>query len=147
MQQHFGTVQEFLQSEKITGKVKPVQLGGFSGELSKGVVQDRELRDLTGEDLERGIKPDTLIIALLDNPQSHGNYIKLENPPERTGKFAAFMDEAEDAASLAGYLYVRAEKVMSGFLPEKLEARGYDRVPRDDGNSHPDYLKVLRQPS
>ena len=145
MQQPFDSVQEFLQSDKITGQAEPAQLAGFRGELSKGVVENGQPRELTGDDLHRGIKPDTLIIVLLNNPDRYWNIAKCKVPPERTGNFAAFMDEAEDSASLSGYLYVCAEKVTNEFLPEKLKARGYTKVPRNGGNSNPDYLKDLSQ--
>ena len=84
---------------------------------------------------------------LLNNQERPWNQICLENRPERTGKFSAFMDEAEEVANRAGCLYVWAEKLTCEFLPEKLEARGYDRVCRGDGNINPDYVKVLRQGS
>jgi hypothetical protein len=105
-QQPFGAVHGVLNSEETAGQVEPAQLGGFRCELSKGEVEYGELRNLTGEDLKQGIKPETPIIVLLTNPERHGNFIKLKEPPERTGKFAAFMDEAGKAANQAGCLYV-----------------------------------------
>ena len=66
----FGSIQEFLNASQPTGQVEPVQLGGFRGELSKGIVEDGELRSLTREDLDWGIKPNTLMIILLKQPQT-----------------------------------------------------------------------------
>ena len=115
MQQPLASVQEFLQSDQITGQVQPAKLAPFTGELSKVVFENGEPRTLTGEDLDQGIKPNTLLIVLLDNPDRPWNIKKSKVPPKRTGNFTAFMDEAEKAATLYGYLYVRAEKVANEF--------------------------------
>ena len=55
------------------------------------------------------------------------------------------MDEAEKSATSAGYHYVRVDNIDNGFLPEKLEARGYQQVPRNDRNQNPDSVKDLRR--
>ena len=142
----FVSIQEFLNTSQPTGQAEPTQLGGFRGELSKGIAEDGELITLTREDLERGIKPNTLVIVLLNNPDRPGNIYRCDNP-KRTGKFAAFMDEAEDAALRSDYLCIWADKVSTEFLPEKLEARGYTITHRDDGSTFPDCVKMLREAS
>ena len=141
----YGSVLEFLNSIKATGEVQPARLGRFVGKLSKGSVENEQLRTLTDEDLERGIPSDALIIVQLDNLDRSWNVPASDNH-ERTGKFADFMDEVEEIALHCGCRYVWAEKVVSGFLPEKLEARGYERKGRNDWNNNPDYVKGLRQP-
>ena len=141
----FNTVQEFLQSDQQWGQVEPPELGGFRGEVRKSATEIGQLRELTEDDLKQGIKTDTLVIATLNNPKRPRNIYKMEIPPKRTGKFAAFMDEAEQSATSSGYRYVRAYNIDNEFLPQKLEARGYRRVSRDDWNPNPDCMKDLRR--
>ena len=141
MSHFFDCIQEFLTSDQPCGQVKPPELCKFIAEVYKASTHTGGLRALAQDDVHNGIEPDTLVIYSVNNECRKWNVYKKDNPPERTGYFAAFMGEAEQSASDFGYLHVRAEKVSADFLPEKLEARGYHRVSRDDGNSHPDYVK------
>ena len=141
----FDSVRAFLHSDEQRGQVEPPELGGFRGEVYKSATKIGQFRELTTEDLEQGIQPDTLVIALLNNPKRPWNIHKMESPPKRTGKLAAFMDEAEQSAASVGYHYVRVDNIDNEFLPKKLEVRGYQRVPRNDRNSNPDCVKDLRR--
>ena len=143
----FNSVREFLQSDQHRGQVEPPELGGFRGEVYKSATEIGQLRELTEDDLNQGIQPDTLVIAILINPKQSWNVHKLEPPPKSTGKLAAFMGEAEQSATSAGYHYVRVHSIDNGFLPEKLEARGYQQVSRNDQNPNPDCVKELRRDS
>ena len=145
MPQLFESVQEFLQSDQQWGQVEPPELGGFRGEVCKSATEIGQLRELTEDDLQQGIRPDILVIRTLNSPGQEQNICKMEIPPKRTGKFAAFMDEAEQSATISGYRYVRVYNIDNKFLPEKLEARGYRRVSRDDWNPNPDCVKNLRR--
>ena len=141
MSHFFDSIQELLRSNQPRGQVKPPELCKFIAEVYKASTHTGDLRELTQDDVHNGIEPDTLVIYSVDNECRKGNIYKKDTPPERTGYFAAFMGEVEQSASDFGCLHVRAEKVSNEFLPKKLEARGYHRVSRDDGNSHPDYVK------
>ena len=141
MPHFFDSTQEFLRSDQLWGHVRPPELDEFIGEVYKTSTHTGELRELTQDDVDNGIEPDTLVIKTVNNPDRNWNICKMDIPPERTGYFAAFMEGAEQSAANSGYLHVRAEKVANKFLPEKLEARGYHRVSRDDGNPNPDYVK------
>ena len=141
MSHFFDSIQEFLRSNQPWGQVKPPELCKFIAQVYKTSTHTDDLRELTQDDMNNGIEPDTLVIKTVNNEKRNWNICKMAIPPERTGYFAAFMEEAEQSAANSGYLHVRAEKVSNKFLPEKLEARGYHRVSRDDGNPHPDYVK------
>ena len=141
MAHFFTSTHEFLGSDQLWGHVKLQDRDNFIGEVYKASTHTRELRELTQDDVDNGIEPNALVIRTLNNPNRNWNICKMDTPPERTGHFAAFMEEAEQSAANSGYLQVQAEKVANKFLPEKLVARGYDRVSRGDGNPHPDYVK------
>ena len=100
-------MREFLQSGQRWGQVERPKLGGFiggfRGEVYRSATAIGQLRELTEDDLKPGIQPDTLVIAMLSNPERPGDIQKLEAPPKRTGKFAAFMDESERSVTSAGY--------------------------------------------
>ena len=68
----------------------------------------------------------------------------MQNPPPRTGRFSAFMDEVESVAARTECRHVWVEKVANEFLPEKLENRGYKSLNDPDGFPNPDYVKFLR---
>lgn len=139
----FGSSHDFLQTTEPIGQVEPARLGRFRGELSKGIMKEGELQDLTKGDLERGTRANTLIIVNLINHDRPTNFHCSDNS-QRTGKFAAFMDELEEATQVAGYQYIWVDKVVNEFLRKKFESRGYVKVSCDDHYSNPDYVKVLR---
>lgn len=139
----FDSVQEFWDS-KVSGQIPAsVQQGSFVGQLLKGIVENRQLRVLEPEDLSAGRQPDVLIVAQVQNFDRTWNWDRLEQPPPRTGRFAAFMNEVEEVAIRSGCQLVWIEKVANKFLPEKLEARGYRRLNHPDGFPNPDYMKFL----
>ena len=139
---YFDSVQDFWDTEGLEEQPGYIQNGPFEGKLRRGVVQGR-LRDFSREDVERGIKPDTLIILHVLNYNRQGNYDCKQPPPQRTGLFSAFMDEVEEVAFLAGCRSVVVDAVYNKFLRKKLEKRGYLRVPSAESNANPDYAKFL----
>ena len=124
-----------------------IRQGSFQGKVLKGLVEDQQLREFGREDLERGIRPDTLIIVNVLNLDRESNWKRLQRPPPRTGKFSAFMDEVEEVATKAGCRYVQVENVFNEFLPEKLEDRGYRVLSSSATSPNPDYMKVLLRES
>lgn len=139
---HFDSVRDFWAAEGLVGQAAYVCKGPFQGKLQKGVSDDGELRDLRPEDMVRGVEADTLIVLHVLNHERPSNYDRIQPPPRRTGLFSAFMDEAEEVAFKAGCRLVRVEDVFNKFLPEKLEKRGYQKIPGSD-DPNPDYVKVL----
>ncbi len=139
---YFNSVQEFWDAEDLDGQVAYVRKGRFEGKLQKGLVDDGKLREFRRVDLEGGIVPDTLIVLHVLNHDRASNYDRIQPPPRRTGRFSAFMDEVEEVAIQAGCWWVWVEDVFSEFLPEKLERRGYQKIPGSD-DPNPDYVKVL----
>ncbi len=141
----FDSVQEFWNSGIVTGR-RPasVQHGSFEGRVLKGIVDEGRLRELSGEDVESGRWPDTLIVSLVMNHDRSENWDRLSNPPTRTGLFSTFMDEVEEVAADAGCSQVLVKRVANGFLPEKLESRGFRIVDDPSGFSNPNYVKFLR---
>ena len=140
---HFNSVQEFWDSELLDGQATYVRQAPFEAKLEKGILDDGKLREFTRDDLERGIKPDILIVLHLVNYDRASNYERKTPPPRRTGLLSAFMDEAEEVATLAGCQITWVEKVFNEFLREKLENRGYQKLPYSD-SVNPDYVKFLR---
>ena len=141
----FDSVQEFWDS-KVSGWLPAsVQQGSFVGLMLKGIVDNGNLRELRREDVKSGTRPDTLIVVQVQNSERVWNWDRLKDPPPRTGKFSAFMDEVEEVAVRAGCRHICVEKVANGFLPEKLENRGYERLDSPDGFPNPDYVKSLTQ--
>jgi hypothetical protein len=139
----FYSVQEFWDSKVLGIFPASVQQGSFVGQVLKGTVDNGRLRELRKEDVESGIRPDTLIVSQVLNLERNWNWDRLQNPPPRTGMFSSFMDEVEEVAALAGCRHVWVEKVANEFLPEKLEARGYRRLNDPNGFPNPDYVKIL----
>ena len=88
-----------------------IRQGSFQGKVLKGLVEDQRLREFRREDLERGIRPDTLIVVNVMNLDRDSNWKRLQSPPPRTGRFSAFMDEVEEVATKAGCRYVQVESV------------------------------------
>ena len=140
----FNSVQDFWDAEDLDEQVAYVRKGPFQGKLLKGLIEDGKLRELRRVDLERGIVADTLIVLHVLNHDRASNYDRMEPPPLRTGRFSAFMDEVEEVAIRAGCWWVRVEDVFNTFLPEKLERRGYQRIPGSD-DPNPDYVKLLHR--
>ena len=134
----FSSVQDFWDAEDLEGQAASV----WKGKLQKGLADDGKLREFRREDMERGLGPDTLIVLLLLNHDRKWNRERLQPPPPRTGLFSAFMDEVEEVATQAGCQCVRVADTLDEFVPEKLEERGYERVPCSD-DPNPDYVKVL----
>ena len=124
-----------------------VRQGSFQGKVLKGLVEGQRLREFRREDLDRGIRPDTLIVVNVMNLDRDSNWERLQSPPPRTGRLSAFMDEVEEVATKAGCRYVWVESVFNEFLPEKLEERGYRMLPSSDSSPNPDYMKVLLRES
>ena len=141
-QWYFNSVQHFWDSEDLDGQAAYVRKGRFEGKLQKGLVEDGKLREFRCKDLERGMEPDTLIVLHLVNHDRASNYERMQPRPPRTGLFSAFMDEVEEATAQAGCQLVRVVDVFNEFMAEKLEARGYKKVPHSD-DPNPDYVKVL----
>ena len=139
----FNSVQDFWDAEDLEGQAVYVLKGRFEGKLEKGLIDDGELREFRREDLERGKSPDTLIVVQVLNHDRAYNYGCSQLRPPRTGLFAAFMDEVEEVAIQARCRHVWVADVYNKFLPEKLERRGYQKIPDSDDPS-PDYVKVLR---
>ena len=139
----FDTVQEFWDSVVSGWLPARVKKGSFVGQVLKGIVENRQLRVLEPEDLRAGKQPDTLIVDQVLNFERTRNWERLEPPPPRTGRFAAFMDEVEEVAARAGCSQVVVEKVANEFLPEKLENRGYRKVEDADGFPNPNFVKFL----
>lgn len=140
---YFDSVQELWDAEGLEDKNLWVERDRFMGWLQKGVVEDGFPRALKRGDVEQGRQPDILFILQLRNLDRPHNWDRLPNPPPRTGKLATFMDEVEAVAARGGCWYVWVDKVANGFLGEKLENRGYRRLPNPDGFPNPDYLKLL----
>ena len=141
-QWYFNSVQDFWDAEGLDGQDTYVLKGPFQGKLQKGLVDDGKLREFRRVDLERGLVPDTLIVLHVLNDDRGRNYCRMQPPPPRTGRFSAFMDEVEEVATHARCRLVWVENVFNEFLPEKLERRGYQKIPGSD-NPHPDYVKIL----
>ena len=138
----FNSVQDFWDAEDLDRQAAYVWKGAFEGKLQKGLVEGGKLREFSRVDLERGIEADTLIVMQVQNHDRASNYDRMQPPPRRTGLFSAFMDEVEEVAFKAGCRLVWIEDVYNEFLPEKLEARGYKKVPHSN-DRNPDYKKVL----
>ena len=83
------------------------------------------------------------MVLQVKNSDCHLNWDWLPNPPSRTGKLDALMDEVEAVTVREDCQFVWVDKVANGFLPANLERRGYQRVPSPDGFPNPDYLKIL----
>ena len=141
----FDSVHEFWDSRVIGWLPASVQHGCFVGQVLKGIVDEGRLREMRREDVESGRRPDTLIVSQVLNLDRTWNWDRLEKPPPRTGLFSAFMDDVEEVAADAGCRQVVAEKVANGFLPEKLENRGYRKVENQDRFPNPNYVKFLLQ--
>lgn len=139
----FESVQEFWDAQRLEEQAAYVQQGNLVGKLQKGLVDNGQLRELRSDDIELDVRPDTLIVVQVNNLDRRWNWDRLQNPPPRTGLFAAFMDEVEEVAAGAGCRHVWVEKVANEFLPEKLESRGYKRLNDPDGFPNPDYVKFL----
>ena len=139
---YFNSVQDFWDAEDLDGQAAYVRKGRFLGKLQKGLVDDGKLREFRRVDLERGIEADTLIVLHVLNHNRASNYDRMQPPPRRTGRFSAFMDEVEEVALQAGCRWVWVEDVFNAFLPEKLERRGYQKIPGSD-DSNPDYVEFL----
>ena len=139
---HFNSVQDFWEAEDLDGQAAYVRKGRFQGKLQKGLTDDGKLREFRRVDMERGIEAGTLIVLQVLNLDRASNYDRMQPPPPRTGLFSAFMDEVEEVAIQAGCRRVWVEDVYNEFLPEKLERRGYQKIP-GSGNPNPDYVKVL----
>ena len=142
-QRIFDSVQEFWSSEVVGRHPASVQHGNFVGQVLKGIVDEDRLRELRTEDVESGRRPDTLIVSQVLNLDRNWNWDRLDKPPPRTGQFFTFMDEVEEVATRTGCRQVVVEKVATGFLPEKLENRGYRKVDDPHGFPNPNYVKVL----
>ncbi len=140
----FDSVQDFWEAEDFEGQIGYVWKGPFEGEVQKGIAHDGPLREFRREDLERGIRPDTLIVRRVQNHDRPDNYECKQPPPRRTGLFSAFMDEVEEVAHQAGCRLVWVEDVFNKFLRKKLKKRGYQKIPGSD-NPNPDYAMVLRR--
>ena len=138
----FDFVQAFWDAEDLDGQAAYVRKGHFEGKLQKGFVHDGKLCAFKREDRERGIEPDTLIVLHVLNHDRASNYDKIQPPPRRTGLFSAFMDEVETVAIQAGCPFVWVADVFNEFVPDKLEERGYKRVPYS-ADPNLDYVKVL----
>ena len=139
---YFDSVQDFWDAERLDGQAAYVRKGRFQGKLQKSQVGDRELGEFPHVDLECGIEADTLIVMQVLNLDRGTNHYRLQPPPRRTGIFSAFMDEVEEVAFKAGCRLVWVEDVFNEFLPEKLEMRGYQKLPGSE-NPHPDYIRIL----
>ena len=137
----FDTVQEFWDSQVVGWFPASVQHGCIVGQVLKGIVDEGRLRKMRKVDVESGRRPDTLIVSQLLNLDRTWN--RLDRPPPRTGLFSAFMDEVEEVAAGAGCRQVLVEKVANGFLPEKLENRGYRKVEDQNRFPNPNYVKLL----
>ena len=140
----FDSVQEFWDAHGLGWQTAEVEKGNFVGKVRKGLVDGGLLRELRSDDIELGTLPDTLIVVQVDNLERNQNFIKLKNPPPRTGLFEAFMDEVEDVAARSGCRHVWVEKVFNEFLLEKLERRGYKKVDNPNWVPNPDYMKFLQ---
>ena len=143
----FYSVQDFWDAKDLEGEMAYIRQGSFQGKVLKGLVEDQRLREFRREDLERGIRPDTLIVVNVMNLDRDSNWKRLQSPPPRTGRFSAFMDEVEEVATKAGCRYVQVESVFNEFLPEKLEERGYRMLSSSGSSPNPDYVKVLLRES
>lgn len=141
----FDSVQEFWESEGLEGMTACVERDRFWGRLDKGVmiIEDSMARELTGEELQQGCQPNTLMVVQLENRDRSGNWRRLSTPPPRTGKFDAFMDEVEEVAIRFGCQFVWVDQVVSDFLPEKFERRGYQRIENFAHRPQPDFVKAL----
>ena len=139
---YFNCVQHFWDSEDLDGQAAYVRKGPFQGKLQKGSIDDGKLRAFRRVDMERGMEADTLIVLHVLNHNRASNYYRMQPPPPRTGLFSAFMDEVEEVAIQVGCRRVWVEDVHNEFLPEKLERRGYQKVP-DSNDPNPDYEKAL----
>lgn len=80
----FDSVQEFWDSKVLGFSPASVQQGSFVGQVLKGIVDNGRLRELRKEDVESGIRPDTLIVSQVLNLERNWNWDRLQNPhPER----------------------------------------------------------------
>ena len=137
---YFDSVQEFWDTN-VPDDPHPmlyVKRDGFMGQLKKGKTQANGVRELGRKDLDEGEQPDAIIVRYLQNlsPCRRSNYYRLPNPPRRTGKFDAFMDEVEEVASRVGCRFVYIRAVFNDFLPEKFERRAYRMIPGLPGRPH-----------
>ena len=98
----FDTVQEFWDSRVSGWLPARVKKGSFVGQVLKGIIEDGQLRVLESKDLRAGRQPDTLIVDQVMNFERTWNWGRLQPPPPRTGRFAAFMDEVEEVAARVG---------------------------------------------
>ena len=138
----FDTVEEFWEAEVREDEIAWVERDGFQGWLAKGVVGDGPLGNLKTTDRGPRCRYNAIIVRQLHNPCRYWNWEFSPNPPPRTGRFDAFMDEVESVAVRSGLQFVRIEKVANEFLPSKFEGRGYKRI---EGFPNPSFVKKLFQ--